>query len=294
MIFLKYKIPSFIFSGILLIASIAAIVVFGLKLGIDFTGGTLWEFSFDADKPSTADFRSAFQSFGLNDALVQPSQGGLIVRTRELDEIKHQEVLSALENSFPGLKEERFDSIGPAIGAELKQKALSAAVLAVIGILLYIAFAFRKIPKPYSSWKFSMATIIALVHDVFITIGIFAVLGRFYNVEIGLPFVAAILTILGYSVNDTVVVFDRVRENLLRRFGKSFGEVVENSLNQTLVRSIITSLLVLFALLAILLWGGPTIWYFALALLIGIGFGTYSSIFVATFLLTSFHPEKRG
>ena len=292
MIFLKYRKFALIFSIVLVLVSIAVLGFYGLRLSTDFTGGTLWELDFKEKTVSLDELRAFFAEIDLVDPVLQLSGTNLIIRTKLLEEAKHQRLLEEIKNRYSQVEEVRFDSVGPIIGEELKRKSVWATVLAIVGILAYVAFAFRKVAKPSSSWKFGLVTIIALIHDVIITVGIFAVLGRFFNVEVGLPFVAAVLTILGYSVNDTVVVFDRIRENLRKQIGKKFNEVIEISLNQTIGRSIITSLLVVFTLLAIFLWGGITIKYFALALLIGISFGTYSSIFVATFLLTVLQRSK--
>lgn len=185
------------------------------------------------------------------------------------------------------IEEKRFDSIGPVIGGELKNSAVWAIIVALIAIVLYIGWAFRKISRPVSSFKYGIVATIALFHNVIITLGVFSILGHFYNVEIGVPFVAAILAILGYSVNDTIIVFDRTRENLLKSGIDDFEEVVNKSVNETLVRSLNTSFTTLLILFALYLFGGETIKYFVVALLVGIAFGTYSSIFIASPLLVS-------
>lgn len=182
--------------------------------------------------------------------------------------------------------EERIETIGPAISSQLRSRAIYAVIVVVIAIIFYVAYAFRKVSKPVQSWKFGISAVIALVHDVTITMGIFVLLGKYLNVEIGIPFVVALLTILGYSVNDTIVVFDRVRENLIKRSADNFSEMVNMGVNQTLVRSLNTSLTTLVVLFALFLFGGESIKYFALALIVGIISGTYSSIFLASPLLT--------
>jgi preprotein translocase subunit SecF len=189
------------------------------------------------------------------------------------------------------MEEKRFDLIGPSIGDELKKKTNTAVVLTLLAITLYIAFAFRGISKPVSSWKYGIASLIALIHDIIIPLGVFAILGKIYNIEITVPIVAALLTILGFSVHDTIVIFDRIRENILRRGGYSFEETVDWSLNQTFGRSISTVLTVLFVLLAIFFFGGETLKYFALALIIGITSGAYSSIFIASPILVTWHKH---
>jgi preprotein translocase subunit SecF len=187
----------------------------------------------------------------------------------------------------------RFDSVGPVIGDETKQKSIWAIFLLIILILIYIAWAFRRISRPLKSWQYGVAAIIALVHDVLISMGAISLLGHFLNIEVGAPFVAALLTILGYSVNDTIVVFDRIRENILRKGSTfDFAEIINKSVAQTFVRSLNTSLTVLFALSAVFIFGGETIHYFALTLIIGIAVGTYSSIFIASPLLFSWSMLK--
>ena len=170
----------------------------------------------------------------------------------------------------------------------MKQKSVNAIFFVLLAIVLYISWAFRKVSRPVESWKYGLGAVIALAHDVLITAGVFSVLGHFYGIEVGIPFIAALLTILGFSVHDTIVVFDRTRENLLKSSkNEQFAEIVNKSLNETLVRSINTSMTVIITLLAIYLFGGASIKYFALALLVGVTFGTYSSIFVASALLVT-------
>jgi preprotein translocase subunit SecF len=219
----------------------------------------------------------------------------MIFRFKSVDEARHQEILKHLGEKFDKVEENRFESIGPTIGKELRRKATYAIVVVLICIILYIAWAFRKVSKPVASWKYGVIAVIALIHDVGIPIGLFAVLGRFFGVEVNSAFVAAILTILGYSVNDTIVVFDRVRENLIKSGGDydEFEKIVNESVNQTFARSINTTLTTLLALIAIFFWGGETIKYFALALIVGIGLGAYSSIFIASPLLVVLERKKR-
>ena len=190
-----------------------------------------------------------------------------------------------IEQNVPAVLEERFETVGSAISADLRQRSIYAAVAVIIAIVLYIAYSFRKVSKPIKSWKYGVSAVIALIHDVTITMGAFSLLGHFLGVEVGIPFVVALLTILGYSVNDTIVVFDRIRENLIRYGYDNFEETVNLGVVQTISRSINTSLTVLLTLVAIFFFGGDSVHYFALALIIGIFFGTYSSIFLASPLL---------
>jgi len=287
---IRYKTLWLLIAGILVAASIAALAIWGLKFGIDFTGGSLLEVEFSGERPAVKDMTSDLVSFGVEGVTVQPiGEKGMILRFKSVDEAKHQEILSHLKEKFGELEENRFESIGPTIGQELRRKAIYAITIVLVCIILYIAWAFRKVSKPVASWKYGVIAIIALIHDVGIPIGLFAVLGKFMNVEVNSAFIAAMLTILGYSVNDTIVVFDRVRENLIKAGGdyENFDEIVNQSINQTFARSINTTLTTLLALIAIFFWGGETIKYFALALIVGIGLGAYSSIFIASPLLVT-------
>ncbi|MDO8560476.1 MAG: protein translocase subunit SecF [bacterium] len=276
----------FILSALLVGLSVAAILRWQLRLGIDFTGGSLLEVSFP-QRPSVADVRQIIQEVsGEVSVTVQPiGEQGMVVRFPHVTQAVHQQLLDRIAKDFPGVEEQRFDAIGPTIGDELRKKTMWAVVLAVAGMITYISLAFRKVHRPVPSWQYGSIAIIALVHDLIITIGIFAALGHFYGLEVNAPFVAALLTVFGYSVNDTIVVFDRVRDNLLHHPAANFGELVETSIRQTIVRSTNTALPTLLTLLVILAFGGETIRDFALALIIGIVIGTYSSIFVACPLL---------
>lgn len=281
----------FIFSGVLLLLSAISLFLWQLKFGIEFTGGSLMEISFnDGGRPAISEIRSSLEEQNLTSLIVQPAgQNSYILRFQETDEKAHQDALNAVkalaEEKELLLTEERFDSIGPVIGNELKQRTLWAVFLSLLGIISYIAWAFRKVSWPISSWKYGLIAIITLFHDLIIVLGIFSLLGKFFNVEVGVPFVAALMTILGYSVNDTIVIFDRIRENLIKAHKEDFEEVVDKSVNQSLVRSINTSITTMIVLGTIFFFGGETIKDFIMALMIGIFFGTYSSIFIASPLL---------
>lgn len=216
---------------------------------------------------------------------------GLQIETIEGDGI----VLDAtpVTQDAPAVVEERIETIGPSISAHLKERAWEIGLFVVIAIVLFIAYAFRRVSKPVSSWKFGVTAIIALVHDVMIVVGLFVLLGHYLNVEVNIPFVVALLTILGYSVNDTIVVFDRIRENLIRMGYQKFEEVVNKGVNDTLLRSFNTSFTTILVLLALFLFGGESIKYFALALIAGTVVGTYSSIFLASPLLVVWERWKR-
>mgnify|MGYP001596117994 CR=1 FL=1 len=218
---------------------------------------------------------------------------GLIIKTKPLEKAEYDSIITELKSQAGDLEEGQFESIGPVIGGELKLKAIYQLIFVSVGILVYIGYAFRKVAKPVSPVKFGIAAIIALFHDLLFLLGVFSLLGRFKGVEIDSMFVTAVLTVLGFSVHDTIVVFDRIRENLKIFGGQSIEFIINHSIAQTIVRSLNTSLTVLFVLLALLLFGGATIKYFILALFIGIIVGTYSSIFIASPVLFLMQ-KKRG
>jgi len=275
------------FSLALIGAGIFSVIFWGLHFGIDFKGGSLIEINWQGQRPDAKTVKDILSPLDLGDISVQPAgDTGMILRLKDIDEATHQNVLSTLEQIGP-LQETRFDSVGPVIGEELKRRAYSAIAMVLLLIIVYIAFAFRKVSRPVASWKYGVAAVIALFHDVFIPTGIFSILGHYAGVEIDLLFVTGLLTILGFSVHDTIVVFDRIRENLRKGVGKSFEDTVNVSINQTITRSINTSLTVFLTLLAIYIFGGVSTRFFALLLMIGIFFGTYSSIFVASSLLVT-------
>jgi preprotein translocase subunit SecF len=196
--------------------------------------------------------------------------------------------MAKITEKYPESVALRVDYINSSVSNEFKRNSLLAIFSAVVAIMVYIAIVFRKVSRPVVSWKYGLGAVVALIHDILITVGVFSVLGHFYGVEVGIPFVAALLTILGFSVHDTIVVYDRTRENLLRGSAKEkFPDVVNRSLNETLVRSINTSMTVIITLLAIYFFGGESVKYFSLALLVGVTFGTYSSIFIASALLVT-------
>ncbi len=289
----KYRNVWFIFSSILVVLGVAALLMYPLRFGIDFTGGSLMELGFAAQAPQAQEVRAVLEADGINDFVVQPAgDKGMFLRLPHMDESKHQEILGKLREKFGEVKEQRFESIGPSVGDELRKSAVWSLALVLLGICGYIAFAFRKVSKPVASWKYGLITLIpALFHDVLLPIAVFAVLGHYLLVEVNSAFIAAILTVLGFSVHDTIVVFDRIRENLLKTSG-TFEEIVERSVNETMARSINTSLTIFLPLLSIFLFGGETLKWFALALIIGLIAGTYSSIFLCAPLLVVF--QKRS
>jgi preprotein translocase subunit SecF len=289
------------------VLSIVSIFIWGLKFGVDFTGGSLMEVKFIGQKPTVNELQDGLKDLNLGSLTIQPvGETNMLLKFQDTSEEKHQATLKKINEiignseatkdkksdkskissaesaqSIRSVEELRYDSVGPSVGQELRKKAFSALFFVLLGIILYISWSFRGVSKPVASWKYGSAAIIALLHDVIFTIGVFAFVAHYFNMEVNSPFVAAILTVLGYSVNDTIVVFDRIRENLPKS-NTDYENTVNYSLNQTLVRSIYTSLTVMLTLTAILVFGGGTIKDFVFTLLIGVFVGTYSSIFLAS------------
>lgn len=296
-------------SGILVLMSVAAILIFGFKPGIDFVGGTLWHVKIvisdkglvtpQQNKFATGQASDNLKDFfekdlGLKNVTVFPaSDSSFLIRLPHLSEPEHQSYLNQLKAKFGEVEEIRFESIGPTVGEELRKKAFWAIGLVLLGISLYVAFAFRKVSYPIKSWKYGLITLITLFHDITIPAGLFSVLGWKLGLEVDTNFIVALLTIMGFSVHDTIVVFDRIRENLL--FGRqhlNLENVVNQSVNQTLARSINTSLTLILVLIALFFFGPATLKYFVLTILIGTIVGTYSSIFVASPLLLIINSQK--
>lgn len=286
----------FIFSTILIIGSFVAIFIYGLNFGIDFKGGSLLEVSYTQSRPSMESIKEGLGTQNLGVYVLTPSgEKNYILKTRELSADEKVSVLGTFSQEFSNqAKEERFNSIGPVVGNELKNKAFVAIGVVILCIVLFITYAFRKVSYPVASWKYGAATVIALVHDVIIPTGVFVVWAHYYGGEIDILFVTALLAILGYSVHDTIVVFDRVRENLRVGNGnESFVETVGKSVSQTFGRSINTSVTIFLTLVSLYFFGGESTKEFAFVLLVGVIAGTYSSIFVASPLLVSLQKEGK-
>jgi preprotein translocase subunit SecF len=291
--FLKYRKIYFIISGILVLVSLVSLAVFGLRLGIDFVGGSLLEVKFKETRLSTEEVRAELKAFDLGDIIIQPTgEKGIIIRMRDTDVETRERIIQQLKERAE-LIVLRNDLVGPVVGKELRDRAMLIIILSLLAIVIYITLAFRRISRPVASWQYGVVSLITLFYNILITLGFFAILGHFYYAEITIPIIVALLIILGYSINDSVVTFDRIRENLVKKAGMTYEETVNISLNQTLSRSINTSLTTLFPLIAIFFFGGVTLQYFALALIIGISFGTYSSIFLASPLLVSWLEWRR-
>ena len=252
------------------------------------------ELQFIDSRPSNQDISNSLSSLNLGEIVIQPTaEKNVILRFKEVDETVHQNILATLKQGF-NIQEITFQTVGPTISSELKKNAIIAIVLAELFMIGYLAWAFRKTSFIIKSYKYGVLAAISLLHDIIIVTGLFAFLGHFLNIEVGLTFVAALLTILGYSVNDTIVVYDRIRESLLRlREKETFDELVDKSLKQTFRRSINTTLTVLICILAVLIFGGASTRYFMLALFVGVASGAYSS-FLAAFLLLDWEKKARA
>lgn len=291
MFIVKNRVLFFILTGLLSVGAIVALVVWTPKLSIDFTGGSLTEVTYTESRPSITAIQADIAPLALGEVSVRESgDAGIVLRTHTLTPEEHNALLTALtEGEKLTITETRFTSIGPSLGSELATKALYALFSVISAIVLYIAWAFRKVSKPVSSWVYGFTVIVILIHDLLIPAGFYAVLAHFTGAQFDTLFVVALLAILGYSVNDTIVIFDRVREHLEKneKVGQKqlFSEVVGRSITETLGRSINTSLTVVLALLALAFFGSPMTVHFALVLLAGVVAGTYSSILLAAPLL---------
>ena len=281
----------FALSLIVIIPGLISLLLWGLNLSIDFTGGSRMTLLFNTpvNQMTIDTAKNTFQAQHIEVVTTQSSGENLIVRTKPINEKQDKAVVDNLNKQLGSVKQEEFETIGPTIGAETTLNALKAIIIASILILLYIAWSFRQVPKPTSSWRFGVCAIIALVHDVLVLLGLFSLLGHFLHVEVDSLFVTALLTVIGFSVHDTIVVFDRIRENLRRVIGVPFEQIVNDSILQTIVRSLNTSLTAMLVLFTLLIFGGESIRWFVVALLIGITSGTYSSIFNASPLLVLWH-----
>jgi len=270
-------------SAVLVSLSIIVLIIFGLRLGIDFKGGSLLEINFTNQKPSQQVIQKELSSLKLGDIVLQPvGNTGYSIKSRNITDTERASILKTLGSDAT---QTSFTAIGPSVGAELVRKSIISFILVVLGIILWIAYSFRKASRPVSSWKYGIIAILALIHDVTIPVGIFTVISHFMGVDVNTLFVVAILTILGLSVSDTIVVFDRIRENIRIGHFKSFEETVGQSINQVYVRSLATSSTVMIVLLALIFFGPTSTKIFAIMLAAGMFFGTYSSLFLASPIL---------
>lgn len=278
-------------SSLLVLLSIVSIIVLGLRVGVDYNGGSILELKTNKDISVVA--KNAYETQGISS--FQIKSGGsdtYTIRSKELSNDQKNSLVSEISKEADDLVELSFDNIGPTVGKDLLNKSMYSVIIAALAIIIFIAYAFRKIPKPLSSWKFGSLAVIALMHDLLITLGFISIIGYFYSwMEIDYLFITAMLTIMGFSVHDTIVIYDRLRENFIQNRHKQIVEVAEESVNQTLARSINTSITTVIVLLALFILGGTPIRHFVLILMFGITIGTYSSIFVATPLLVSWHKN---
>jgi preprotein translocase subunit SecF len=285
----------YVFSAFLIAGALVLVGMGGLKLGIDFSGGTLHEIKFTTTPPAVDQLQSTLTEI-VGEARVQPSgETNVILRYGTVTNETRQSLIDTLTTKYGAVEEVRFDSIGPTIGNELKRNAIWSILLVIGAIIVYLTYAFRKVSEPVRSWKYGVLAIVTLFHDVLMVIGAYAFLGLTRGAEADSLFLIALLTTLGYSVHDTIVVFDRTRTNLIELGSDQFEKAVELATNQTLVRSLNTSLTTTISLVALLLFGGDTLFNFVLALLVGVVTGTYSSIFISSPLLVTWYrfSEKR-
>lgn len=286
----KFRYIFFFISGALIVASIAAVFVYGLKPGIDFTGGTLWQIKAPAIDAASA--QNFFESdLNIKNATIysESESQSVLIRFGHISESDHQYYLQLMKNKFGEVEEMRYEAIGPTIGKELRSKAIWAVILVLLGISLYVAYAFRKVSYPVKSWKYGLITLITLFHDAIIATGFLAFLGWQYGVELDTKFIVALLVVIGFSVHDTIVVFDRIRENITLSHGKlDMKNIIDSSIRQTFARSVNTSLTLVLVLLALFFYGPLSLKYFVLLIMVGTVVGTYSSIFIASPLLLFF------
>ncbi len=299
---IKFRYIFFFISTVLTIASVAAIFIYGLKPGIDFTGGTLWQLRLtqtntDSTRTYTEELRNFFENeLNIKNTTIYPEaeSQSYLIKLGHISEEEHQNYLTALNYKFGQIEEMRYEAIGPAIGKELKGKAVWAIILVILGISLYVAYAFRKVSYPVKSWKYGIITLITLFHDVIVSVGALTLLRWKFGVELDTKFIVALLVIIGFSVHDTIVVFDRIRENLLLDRGrKDLKEIINDSVRQTFARSVNTSLTLVLTLLALFFYGPLTLKYFVLLIMTGTIIGTYSSIFIASPMLLFFKNKPR-
>lgn len=277
----------FAISLLLIVPGIISLFLWGLKLSIDFTGGSrlVLQYPQTVNEQKVEQIRKVFEENKIEVVTIAQSDKSVIVRTKPIDDKQDAELLKDLEAKTGDVKQEQYETIGPVVGQETTLNALSAVAISSLLIVLYIAWSFRGVRKPVSSWRFGVCAIIALLHDALLLIGVFSLLGHFAGVEIDSLFITALLTVIGFSVHDTIVVFDRIRENLRRNVEAPFEQVANDSILQTLVRSLNTSFTALLVLFTLLMFGGESIRWFVVAMIIGIASGTYSSIFNAAPLL---------
>ncbi len=297
MLIVKNRIVFYIFSFLLIGVSLFSYFRYGLNYGIDFTGGSSIEVQPIASSTniSMIDAKKVLDQSFLDTTVRPYGEKGFIIRTKEVIDAKDLTLNNKLASVLPTHQIARVDTIGPTLGAELKQKSITSIILVLLAIVLFITFAFRQVSGTVASWKYGLAAIIALFHDVVVPVGFFAIMNHFFGgYEIDALIITALLVVLGFSIHDTIVVFDRVRENLRVSKDKNFENIVGASVSETFIRSINTSLTTILALIAVYVWGPDTTRHFALVLIVGIAAGTYSSIFVGSNLLVTMSKWGKG
>ncbi len=295
MYIVKHRTIFYSISALLVLLSVASMLFWGFTVGLDFKGGSFLEVVYTTERPSVEAITPALKTLELGEYSLRPTGDlGYVLRMKEINNAQKEQVLTALSQSGDStLTEKQFSSIGPILGAESRNKSFVAIGLVLVAIVLFIAFAFRHVSKPISSWIYGIVAVVGLIHNIIIPTGVFSILGHYYGVEIDTLFVTALLVILGFSIHDTIVVFDRIRENLRHADAKKpFETIVGESISQTFTRSVNTSLTVIFPLIVLYFIGSHATQNFVLALLIGIIAGTYSSIFISSPLLVSIYNWK--
>ncbi len=284
-------------SAALVLFSIISIATLSFRLGVDFTGGTLWQLKIpSADSNKVEEFFKSALGLQVAGISFDSASDTYAITLQELSDADRQSYFSTLQKNFSGAEDLDFWRVTPSVSQELRRKSIMAVILVMVAISLYVAFAFRKVSRPVSSWKYGIITLLTLAHDVIIPAGVFALLGKFVGVAVDTNFIVALLVVMGFSVHDTIVVFDRIRENLFkaRTSDLKLEDIVNRSVNETFARSINTSLTLVLVLFALYLWGPINLQYFVLTILIGTVVGTYSSIFVASPLLVVAHRLRAG
>ncbi|MDP2820940.1 MAG: protein translocase subunit SecF [bacterium] len=290
--FIKYRKIYYLITGALLIGSIASFLLYGFNYGIEFTGGSILELSFSDNRPSNQEVEEILKTEKLDQFNVQPvGEKEMSIRLPYINEAKHQDLKNKLKEKW-NFEEISFEGIGSVIGAELKSRTKLVVALALIAIIFYITLSFKQVSYPIKSWQYGVSSLFTIAYDLIIVLGVFSVLGHFYNISLTIPIITALLMIVGYSINNTVVVFDRIRENSNKYYKNDYQEIVNVSLNQTLFRSLGTSLTTLFPLLAIFFLAGQSLKYFSLALILGISVGAFSSLFLTSSVLVSWYFYK--
>ena len=288
--FLKYSKLYLTVAIILVFASIAVLALFKLNLGIDLIGGSIIKIEFE-ERPTNQEIENKLSDLNLEELILQPSgENGLSLKTKEVDETTYKEIVSRINELSP-TKAISFEGISPTVSKELMQKTIILIIVSLIALLIYIMIAFSKVSGMITGWQCGV-TIITLFFDILITLGVISVLGKFYNVQFNIPIITALLTILGYTINDKVIVFDRVRENLKKASNLDLPALIDQSLNQIFIRSISTGSCTLLMLFSVFILGEETLKYFALTLIIGVTIGTLSSLFLAPLILFAFAKKN--